>query len=109
MIDRHHGWNKSFKPLFIGFVLSLIVMAGAYRTAVKLHVSKEIIDLALFGLGTVQALIQLVFFLQIGLESRPRWNLITFLFLILVLIVIIGGSIWIMHNLNYNVMPKGTV
>lgn len=106
MIDRHHGWNTSLKPLFIGVTLSLILTLGAYRIIAYKHLSAMIIDEILLGLCFTQAILQAIFFLQVGLESKPRWNTITFLFTILILIVIVGGSLWIMHNLNYNVMPK---
>ena len=31
MIDSHHGWNASYKPQFIGFVISLLLTVGTYR------------------------------------------------------------------------------
>lgn len=56
------------------------------------------------GLAIIQALVQVVCYFHLGFEGKPHWNLIMFLFTILVIIVVVGGSLWIMHNLNYNVM-----
>ncbi len=105
MIDRHHGWNISFKPVILGFILSLVLIAAMHRIAIRHHLEGTLFLLTVFGLAAAQAIIQLVFFFQVGLESKPRWSLVTFLFMVLVIFVIIGGSIWIMDNLNYNVMP----
>lgn len=105
MLDREHGWNISFKPCVIGYILSLTLVAGMYRLVVRHHLAGSVLTWTVFGLGVVQALLQLVFFLHLGMESKPHWNSITFLFAVLVIIIIIGGSMWIMQNLNYNVMP----
>lgn len=108
MIDTHHGWNRSFKPLFLGYTLSLIFIFAAYRIIVHHHLSDGALLFTIMGLGVLQAAIQLAFFLHLGLESKPRWNFMMFLFMVLVIIVIVGGSLWIMYQLNYNVMmPMG--
>ncbi len=104
MIDPRSGWNVSFKPQFLGFVFSLILTLASYRIVVDYHLTNGVLIGTLFSLAIVQALIQLAFFLHLGVESKPRWNLITFLFMVLVIVVVIGGSIWIMYNLNYNLM-----
>ena len=105
MIDPHHGWNVSLKPQFIGFVLSFLLIIGAYRIVTSHHLSNGLLSLTIVSAAIAQALIQLVFFLHLGLESKPRWNIITFLFTLLVIVLIIGGSLWIMNNINYNLMP----
>lgn len=105
MIDPRHGWNVSFKPQFIGFTSSLILTLAAYRIVGGHHLAGDLLVYTIFGLAVIQALVQLVFFLHLGLESKPHWNMITFLFTVMVILIIIGGSIWIMDNLNYNLMP----
>lgn len=105
MIDPHHGWNASLKPQFIGFVLSFVLLIAAYRIVTHHHLSDGFLYATIYGVAIIQALIQLVFFMHLGLESKPHWNSITFLFTLLVIILIIGGSLWIMNNINYNLMP----
>ncbi len=105
MIDPHHGWNASFKPQHIGFVLSLILTLSAYRIVTHYHLTHWILTLTIFGIAISQALLQLVFFLHVGMESKPHWSTITFLFTALVIFLVIGGSLWIMNNLDYNLMP----
>lgn len=57
-------------------------------------------------LAVAQLLVQLVFFLHMGKESKPRWNAIVFSFMLLVVGIIVIGSIWVMNNLHYNMMPS---
>lgn len=98
-------WNVSFKPLVWGFCLSLLLTFAAYVLAVKRVFFGPILFAAVLGLGSLQALIQFVLFLHVGIESKPRWNLLMFFFMVLVVFLIIGGSLWIMETLNYNLMP----
>lgn len=105
MIDRHHGWNRSFKPLFLGYVLSFLLVIASYRLDVHHHLPPTLLKYTLCGLAILQISLQFIFYFHIGLEDKPAWNLITLFFVILVIFIIIGGSLWIMENLNYNVMP----
>ncbi len=104
MIDLHHGWNVSFKPQIIGFVCSLALLIAAYRIVSHHHVSGDALLCTIASLGIFQVLLQLIFFLHLGLETKPHWHIITFLFTVLVVLIIFGGTVWIMHNLDYNLM-----
>ncbi|CCB89507.1 MAG: cytochrome C oxidase subunit IV family protein [Simkania sp.] len=106
MIDTHHGWNFSFKPITIGFVLSIILTAAAYRIVTHHHVSKMMMTEAVAFLAIAQAALQLIFFLHLGLESKPRWSSFMFLSMVFFILVLVIGSIWIMWHLGYNTMPS---
>lgn len=105
MIDEHHGWNVSVKPLIIGFILSLVMVFAIYRIVLHSHLTHGTLVTSIVLIGCLLALVQLVFFLHLGLEGKPRWNLMMFLFMALLVVILVGGSLWIMSNLNYNVMP----
>lgn len=105
MIDKNHGWNASFKPLFLGFILSLVLVVAMYRIADRTHLTGDLFTITIFGLAIGQALLQLFFFMHVGMETKPHWVSITFIFTVLVIFIVIGGSIWIMNNLDYNMMP----
>ncbi|MCL4357316.1 cytochrome C oxidase subunit IV family protein [Patescibacteria group bacterium] len=57
-------------------------------------------------LTLIQFLVQLFFFLHVGREFSPRFKLMMTTFMILVVIILVGGSLWIMHSLNGRVMPS---
>jgi cytochrome o ubiquinol oxidase operon protein cyoD len=104
MIDSHHNWNTSFKPLILGFIFSVIFMLGAYRIIMEGHLKYGWLLFTIIGLGILQIMAQLVFFLHLGLETKPRWNIAMFIYTIFLVLALIGGSLWIMQNLNYNLM-----
>ena len=48
---------------------------------------------------------QLIFFMHLGRETKPRWKLAVTLMMILVVSILVGGSLWIMSNLTYRMTP----
>jgi cytochrome o ubiquinol oxidase operon protein cyoD len=58
-------------------------------------------------LAILQMLIQLFLFLHLGSEGKPHWNSLLFLFMLIVVGIIVGGSLWIMKDLNSRTMPSG--
>lgn len=104
MIDSHHGWNRSLKPLILGFIFSVIFTLAAYRIITHDHLKHSWLIATVIGVGLLQVIFQLVFFLHIGLESKPRWNILILLFTLLLIAVLVLGTLWIMYNLSYNLM-----
>lgn len=85
----------------VGFVLSLLLTIAAYMLAVGDWKPSWI--LVILGvLAIVQMIVQLIFFLHLSDESRPRYKLAAFVFMAGSLTIIIVGSLWIMENMNYN-------
>lgn len=104
MLSTNHGWNMSFKPLYVGLFLSLMFILGIYFIVTEQLINGMGMLFAVLGFATLQALVQCVLFLHVGVEAKPHWNLIFFFLMILILVIVVGGSIWIMVNLNYNMM-----
>lgn len=96
-----HGSLKSY---VIGFVLSIILTMLSYFSVVEEWFLGWYLILAIAFFAVTQALIQLFLFLHLASESKPRWNLMTFLFMVLIVGVIVLGSLWIMYNLDYRMM-----
>ena len=104
-MDKLRGWTVSLKPISIGFVFSIILLLAAYRIVTYYHLTSLGIIRAVFALGVLQALVQLAFFMHLGLEDKPYWHMVTFLFTALIIFIVVGGTIWIMSELSYNLMP----
>jgi cytochrome o ubiquinol oxidase operon protein cyoD len=86
-------------------VLSIALTMAAYLSVVNDILTGKTLIMVIVGLAVAQLLVQLLFFLHLGNEAKPRWNLVIFLFMVLVLSIVVGGSLWIMNNLDYNMMP----
>ena len=87
----------------IGFVLSLLLTFAAYLYVVLGANGAWLLPL-LGVLALTQMVVQLIFFLHLGDEVGPRYKLWSFVFMLIILATVVGGSLWIMVNLNYNMM-----
>lgn len=88
----------------IGFVLSLLLTIAAYVSVTQDVLARPMLVAVIIGLAIVQLLVQFVFFLHLGREQKPRYNLLAFWFMILIVGIVVGGSLWIMDNLDYRMM-----
>ncbi len=96
--------TSTFIRYVIGFVSSIILTMVAF-VAVMYHLfSMQLVMIVIVALAVVQLFVQLFFFLHLGEEYRPRWRLMFFGFAALVIFIVVAGSLWIMANLNYNMM-----
>jgi cytochrome o ubiquinol oxidase operon protein cyoD len=94
-----------FVRYVIGFASSIILTIVAFASVMYHLFSMQIVIAVIVGLAVVQLFVQLFFFLHIGEEYRPRWRLMFLGFAALVVFIVVAGSLWIMANLNYNMMP----
>lgn len=95
--------NHSKQQLYVaGFVGSLMMTLIAYLLVSRHLLSSWVLFGSLIVLALIQLIIQLYCFLHLGQEVKPRWNLVAFGFMIIVVGILVAGSLWIMQNLDYN-------
>ncbi len=97
---------STFNSYLTGFLLSVALTVVAFFMVAAKIFSGRVMMYIIVGLAVEQLLVQLVFFLHLHKESKPRWNLFIMLFMLLILAIVVIGSLWIMHHLNYNMMPE---
>lgn len=103
---KTHGSTASYT---VGFILCVVLTLVAYFMVVNNVFNGWNLIYAIVALAVVQLVVQLLFFLHLGREPEPRWNLLVFDFMALILIIVVFGSIWIMKNLDYHTMtPQET-
>lgn len=93
----------------IGFLLSLILTISLYFIVVSpdfFHLNSGMAVKVIFMLAILQALVQSVFFLDIWSKGDLFWNVGFYVSTISVIVVIVFFTIWIMANLDYNMMPR---
>lgn len=90
----------------LGFVASVSLTLGAYLLVTQTSVIGAVLLGAIAILAIVQLLVQLVCFLHLGDEDKPRWHTNAFIGMTGCMLLIVFGSIWIMDNLNYHMMTS---
>jgi cytochrome o ubiquinol oxidase subunit IV len=101
MSEKQGGLLKLY---ISGFILSVALTLVAFMMVSDKLLHGWSLIIALMFCAVIQLMVQLIFFLHLDQEKKPRWNLQAFLFMALVLLIIVIGSLWIMNNLNYHMM-----
>lgn len=111
-MKNHESTDATITTYVVGFVLSLILTYVAYYL-VSTHVASHhmtfthhFLIIATIILAFTQLCVQLVFFLHLGRDPKPKWNLWFFIATLGLILIIVLGAIWIMNNLDYNMTPK---
>ncbi len=94
----------SLKSYLTGFVLSIALTLLSYWLVTRQVLSGSKLFIAISTLASYQAITQLLLFLHLGQEEKPRWNLIVFIYMVIVLATILFGSLWVMNHLDYRMM-----
>lgn len=102
--DVLHQWHGTLRSYAIGFTISLMLTILSFSLVATRVLDTTPLLFTIAALALIQAAVQVFFFLHLGKEASPRWETYAFWFMLLVLIVIVVGSLWIMHDLNNRVM-----
>ncbi|MFG0833670.1 cytochrome o ubiquinol oxidase subunit IV [Aeromonas bivalvium] len=105
-VDNHGASHGSAKSYLIGFVLSVILTAIPFWLVMEGTASHGVILGAVVATAVVQIFVHLAYFLHMNTSSEERWNLVALVFTVLIIAIVVGGSLWIMYNLNINMMPS---
>jgi cytochrome o ubiquinol oxidase subunit IV len=90
----------------IGLGLAVILTATSFWVANTSQIWGPGIHLGLAVLAIAQMGVHLVFFLHITTAPDNTNNVLALAFGVLVVFLVIAGSLWIMANLNPNMMPS---
>lgn len=89
----------------IGLGLSLLLTATSFWVATSDALWAPGIPIGLCVLAIAQMGVHLVFFLHITTGPDNANNVLALAFGVLIVFLIVAGSLWIMANLNENMMP----
>jgi cytochrome o ubiquinol oxidase subunit IV len=102
-IDREltHG----VRTYLIGLGLAVLLTALSFWLPTTQLVWGPGIPVALIVFAIAQMGVHLVFFLHITTAPDNTNNVLALAFGVLIVFLVIGGSVWIMANMNQNMMP----
>lgn len=92
----------------IGLALAALLTVASFVVLRTQFVWAPAIPLALVVFAIAQMGVHLVFFLHITTGPDNTNNVMALAFGVLIVVLVVGGSIWIMGNMNRNMMPMDT-
>lgn len=87
------------------FVIAAALTFIAYSLVTGKLLEGSWLAAALLAAAAAQLYVQSRYFLHLDDDTqKPKWRLASYLFTWFTLLIIVVGSLWIMNNLNYNMM-----
>ena len=93
----------------VGLGLAVLLTATSFFIAGTGLVWQPSIPVAIIVLAIAQMGVHLVFFLHITTGPDNANNVLALAFGLLIVFLVIAGSLWIMANLNHNMMPMDQI
>jgi cytochrome o ubiquinol oxidase subunit IV len=97
------------RSYLIGLALAVLLTAASFWAARTHLIYGPGVSVAIVVLAIAQMGIHLVFFLHITTDPDNTNNVLALAFGILIACLVIFGSLWIMANLNHNMLPSDTL
>ncbi|WP_295544732.1 cytochrome o ubiquinol oxidase subunit IV [uncultured Pseudacidovorax sp.] len=102
--DIRQEKRRELRAYLVGFALSVLltalpfaVVAGGWATGLQAYV-------VIGAAALVQVAVHFRFFLHIGLGRSTRDDLQLILFTALIIVLMVGGTVWILGNLHARMM-----
>ncbi len=106
-MGEDHG---SLRGYLTGFVLAAILTVIPFWLVMG-HViaSKPLAILLVLALAAVQIVVHMIYFLHLNTKSEHGWNMLAFIFALVLVVIVLGASLWVMYNENANMMPMSPI
>lgn len=104
--SSHKGQHGSTGSYIVGFILSLVFTAIPYYLVVNKTVTGNSLVATILGIAVLQMFVQIFFFLHLGRGPKPFYNVVFFFATVGIIIIAVGGSLFIMDNLYRNMSPQ---
>ena len=101
-----HEHQGSLRGYLTGFVLAAILTVIPFWLVMG-HVIQNhtVLIIIILGLAFLQILVHMFFFLHLDARSEGGWNMLALIFTAVLVVIVLGASIWVMYNENANMMP----
>jgi cytochrome o ubiquinol oxidase subunit IV len=94
----------NLKSYGTGFILSIALTILSFALVMTGSLSHSTVLFGIFAAAAVQIAVHLHYFLHLDTSSEMRWNVLALVFALLIMILFMGGTIWIMFHLKYRMM-----
>ena len=104
-LETPENRGKGLQSYLVGLILAVGLTAASFWTVRTHLIYGPGVPIALITLAVAQMGIHLVFFLHIATGPDNTNNVLALAFGALIVSLVIFGSLWIMANLNHNMVP----
>ena len=103
--DDGHG-EITLRGYLTGFILAVILTVVPFWLVMgNVLESSGMTALVILAIGAVQMVVHIVYFLHMSPSAEGGWNMLALIFTVIIVVIALVGSIWVMYNLDTNMMP----
>jgi len=100
--DLHE--HVTYQSYITGFMICVVLTVIPFMLVMFPVGPRALTHTVMIVCAVAQLFVQLVFFLHLNKKSEDGWNLSSFIFTLLILIIVVGLSIWIIWSMHYHMM-----
>jgi cytochrome o ubiquinol oxidase operon protein cyoD len=90
----------------IGFVASVLLTAIPFWLVMTDALGdKALTGIIVVAFAAVQIVVHMIYFLHMNAKAEGGWNMLALIFTVVLVVIVLSGSLWVMHHLNTNMMP----
>ncbi|WP_442789676.1 cytochrome o ubiquinol oxidase subunit IV [Novosphingobium sp. SL115] len=102
----HEAGHGSMRDYVIGFVASVVLTAIPFWLVMTDALGdKALTGIIVVAFAAVQIVVHMIYFLHMNAKAEGGWNMLALIFTVVLVVIVLSGSLWVMHHLNTNMMP----
>ncbi|MGY4527104.1 cytochrome o ubiquinol oxidase subunit IV [Pseudomonas sp. UBA4617] len=96
--------QSSHQSYNVGFLLAAILTLVPFALAMYPSLPRHLTFLLVTVCAVVQILVHMLFFLHLSTAREQRWNLVALVFTVVIIVLLVGLSLWIMYYVHANML-----
>ena len=97
---------RALPVYLIGFVLAVVLTAIPFWLVMHQVIDSKAATISIvLILAVVQIFVHIIYFLHLDTRSEGGWNMLTFIFSTVLVVIVLGASIWVLYRENMLMMP----
>lgn len=102
MTKIEQAYQREYRRYAAGLLAALCFTYAIYLITTQHALEGAVLAGVLLVIAIAQLVVQMVVFLHIFDETKPRWTLWSLVYSVIMMMIVVIGSLWVMYNLNYN-------
>ena len=98
--QKSDEFSSQVKSYLIGFMLSVALTAIPFWAVMSHYFEKPLTIALVLGSAVVQIVVHLKYFLHLDFSKEGKLNTFSFLFTALIIVMVVGLSVWIIYAAN---------
>ena len=100
------GYHATVEGYLVGFFLSVVLTAIPFWLVMgQVIPSPKVTGFVILAFAAVQMVVHMIYFLHLNAKVEGGWSALALTFTAALVIIMLAGSIWVMHHMNTNMMP----